>query len=747
MTSRSKPRSGTTPAAPPLKSEAEPAPGTRPEAPPAAEAALANDGPQAGRSAPANDEPCSSAAAPESERASARERASEGDEVPGQAPSAEAPRRRRRKRRKVESGEGDAAGANGGSEAVAASDTGGARPGGAFGELRELYLRIDRRVLGLFRIYFGFVLLVDVLRRVPDATFFYSSSGAVPNYYSLFVPVIKPYFSLYVAFSTTAEVRVAFFATAFVYLVYLVGYRTRLMQILVFVLYTSLNTRNSFVENGGTMVLALVACWSMFLPLGDRFSVDALLRSLRARREHTPEALNDRAAFRAPAVPHYSLVVLAITLQIAAIYFFNKVNKVGATWRQGESVHWVLWQNRIATHLAAWLRMHEPWWLSPVLTKATLVIEGLATLLVLSPIAQRHLRTLHFVLACSLHAGIALLMTLGPFSYVMIGFNLLLLPSDVFDWAAAKWAGRKPLYLVAYDPSDPALHQLARLLARLDALGRLRFVSAEAAPGGPPKGGAFFARAESGGAWSVNADALVACLKALPLGSLSRLGPTRSLAARFFARRDGLASSLSLCAGHPASAPGPAAELAPSPSPARARLGALGAGLREALVGVLLLASLIQMSRDNAWVPARLRLTQPAVLDALLRYPRLLQGWRMFAPDAPKDDGTIIVDAVTVDGRHIDPLNGGAPDFEAPLHGPWFQSQLWCDYYLIIRDNDGGYRDELKKYLLNWHTLEKRPPNDRITSFEVWWVSNDSPPPGNTVPFNINKRLIFSGSS
>ncbi|HEU4410351.1 MAG TPA: HTTM domain-containing protein [Polyangiaceae bacterium] len=757
MTSPSEPRSGTTPAASPHDPETEPGPagGSAP-----AEPAAAPAGPRPGEGEGEAGEADAEASA-EGGEADA-EASAEGGEAP-----AKPKRRRKRKKRRDEAaeaeaaGEGEAAGAEAAGEgeadgAEAAAAAAAAKPapkpsGGALAELREAYLRVDRRLLGLFRIYFGGALLIDVLRRVPDAAFFYSSSGALSNHYALFNPLIRPYFSIYTAFSTTGEVRFAFFATAAVYLLYLVGYRTKLMQVLSFFLYAQLNARNTFVENGGTVVFALLAFWTMFLPLGDRFSVDALRRSLRARREHAPEALNERGAFRAPREHFYSLAILAVTVQIAAIYFFNTVHKTGYTWRHGESIHWVLWQNRIATHLAAWLRMHEPSWLSPVLTKATLIIEGAAPVLVFSPVAQRYLRTLHVALTVGLHAGIALLMTLGPFSYVMIGLNALLLPPELFDGAAARWAARKPRLLVAYDPRDPALHQLARLLARLDSLDRLRFVSADAAPGELPEGGRFFARPEAGGPWSADADALVACLTALPLGSLARLAPARALAERYFAGRDELARSLALRPGRPASAEGPAAELAPGPTPARARLQKNAARLREAAVALGLLASLIQISRDNGWVQKhapKLRFEQPEPLEQALLYHRLLQGWRMFSPDAPKDDGTIVVDAVTIDGRHIDPLNGGAPDFEAPLHGPWFQSQLWCDYYLRISwDNNSNYREELKRYLLNWHKIENRPANDRIQSFEVWWVSNDSPPPGQTVPFNINKRLVLSGRS
>src|SRR5207237_1052680 len=48
------------------------------------------------------------------------------------------------------------------------------------------------------------------------------------------------------------------------------------------------------------------------------------------------------------------------------------------------------------------------------------------------------------------------------------------------------------------------------------------------------------------------------------------------------------------------------------------------------------------------------------VYDATLIYPRL-QGWGMFAPNPITDDGSLTVDALTIDGRHTDPFPGAPP--------------------------------------------------------------------------------------
>ena len=118
----------------------------------------------------------------------------------------------------------------------------------------------------------------------------------------------------------------------------------------------------------------------------------------------------------------------------------------------------------------------------------------------------------------------------------------------------------------------------------------------------------------------------------------------------------------------------------------------------------------------------------------------------MFAP-MPVRDGTLVIDAQTADGRRIDPFTGVAPDFDAPLHGPWFHSQLQCDYYSQIRQSTRApYLQGLAGYLRRWHLVEGREPSDRLVTFEVYWVSSDAPRPGYTTPTNIRRRLLVAST-
>jgi hypothetical protein len=113
---------------------------------------------------------------------------------------------------------------------------------------------------------------------------------------------------------------------------------------------------------------------------------------------------------------------------------------------------------------------------------------------------------------------------------------------------------------------------------------------------------------------------------------------------------------------------------------------------------------------------------------------RYLQGWFMFSPNPVMDDGTIVVDAVTVDGRRVDPLSIQWPPYTLRppnfdlLHAKSFKyNQIWSDYF--NRMHMGGntsFRKPMKEYIFR---LPERTgnPNDAIVKGEVYWVHDMNP--------------------
>ena len=261
-----------------------------------------------------------------------------------------------------------------------------------------------------------------------------------------------------------------------VFLAFTVGYRTRLFHALSLACIVSLHSRCIFLENGGDVVLNLLCAWTLFLPMGARFSVDAIRNSFRARPEKTIAELNDRAALAtSETAPVASLAMLAILLQLSVIYYLNALHKTGWTWRQGVAVHYVLYQERMVTWLGLLARDHIPLWLSRRMTYTTYNIELLAGLLLLNPFFRVWSRRFAVVLLPGLHLAFAALLNLGQFSFNMIGFYPLLLGAR--DWELfGRWlgpsAGVGASAVRTYAPS-PARRWLCRGLATMRELAVL----------------------------------------------------------------------------------------------------------------------------------------------------------------------------------------------------------------------------------------------------------------------------------
>jgi hypothetical protein len=496
------------------------------------------------------------------------------------------------------------------------------------------YLSLDPRSLGLVRIYLGCVLLADLLRRVPHLIW-YTNDGPLPNHVLLWRPIAEYQFSLFFLASHRGEAACLFVLCGLSFALFAIGFHTRWTHFLSLVAICSLHNRLAMLEDGSEVTTRLLTFWTLFLPMGARFSVDAVRRAA---------AVGGVAREERPA---FSLAVPAILLQIALLYTFNVLHKNGDTWRDGTAVHYVLHQDRVVTWLGWKLRPHMTLALSQFLTYSALVTEAALPLLVLSPIATKLTRRLALVLAIGLHTGFAALLNLGMFSFNMVGFFLLLLSDR--DWA---WLARLP-------------HELAGTLERAVA----------------------------------------------------------SIADRWDRR-----------------AP------APERTPMRERAARIATHARELAVLVFIVALGSRVMVENQALPDALRVrNQPLALRLLVEYPRFMEGWSMFAPDAPKRDAFIYVDALTADGRHVDPLNAlasrvsGLPVTNIPEYLD--QDDVWCDYTNTIVGREeyyGTLADFIRAYPGRTHHAR-----DRIRSFEVWMIEDESPPPGEREPRNPRRELLF----
>jgi len=166
-------------------------------------------------------------------------------------------------------------------------------------------------------------------------------------------------------------------------------------------------------------------------------------------------------------------------------------------------------------------------------------------------------------------------------------------------------------------------------------------------------------------------------------------------------------------------------------------------GLGTACLLGLLVLGVSQVLIENRIVPAWAKPKRPEWMNALVVYPRLFQGWSMFAPDPPREDGWMIIDGRTTDGRKLDPLTGKEPNFSMDLPGgPDFTPQ-WGAFHMRIHENRfRAYYNGVRDYMLRTHEINERP-EDRLIAFDAWYLSRIVKPPGGQ-PGPVRYRKLFS---
>jgi hypothetical protein len=163
---------------------------------------------------------------------------------------------------------------------------------------------------------------------------------------------------------------------------------------------------------------------------------------------------------------------------------------------------------------------------------------------------------------------------------------------------------------------------------------------------------------------------------------------------------------------------------------------------REAVVLVLVYLALVDMSSNNRAFPLELR--GPRWARSLIGHLRFTQRWRMFAPDVPVEDGAGVIDAVTLGGRHVDPLTGEPPNFDVLDSGPLPHGSIPADYlFVLTQEQNRRYRQELTRSLQQWHERDGRTPKDRILRYELWWLSQPSPAPGSSELGPTRRQRVF----
>ncbi len=168
--------------------------------------------------------------------------------------------------------------------------------------------------------------------------------------------------------------------------------------------------------------------------------------------------------------------------------------------------------------------------------------------------------------------------------------------------------------------------------------------------------------------------------------------------------------------------------------------------LAYAVLAYLVIAATSQVLIENPAMSRFFNHKQPRWIQATVQTFRLNQGWKMFASNPPRENAWIVVDAITEDGRHIDPFNElGARISDPTLRAipPWLAPNYYfCDYAHRIK-GVRAYHRGLTDWLLRHHERTGIDA-DRIVSFRVYFVTQFPPAPGETHPRDAKAQSFLS---
>lgn len=302
---------------------------------------------------------------------------------------------------------------------------------------------IDLRSLALFRVGLAGMIIADLISRARDLSAFYTDSGVLTRAES----VANSHFlrtSLYWISGNEWFVGLLFIFAGLVAFLLAVGYRTRLMAVLSWILLLSIQNRNPFLLAGSDNLLLMLSFWAMFLPIHARWSVDAALDT------RYQENCNDTTSV---STQYFSIVSVAALLQVAYLYFFTAVLKTGDPWRVTmDAAYYAVHLDQFATVFGLWIRdfptlltigTYFVWWL-----------EILMPILVFSPVFHVPLRLIAIALLIAMHGTFFLSLKIGLFPFIDLVSLMLFLPGAFWDWIAQRGRGLPREKVIIYFDRD-----------------------------------------------------------------------------------------------------------------------------------------------------------------------------------------------------------------------------------------------------------------------------------------------------
>lgn len=283
------------------------------------------------------------------------------------------------------------------------------------------YLKKEHHLIAvsLVRIGFGTIISLFYILHVFQKDFYWGPNGVYP--YENFVKNVAQAnsFSLYQLSDSMIYFNFLYFTDMIVALLYTLGFKTRWLGILNFILIWSLFERNPFVLDGGNNILTICLFFLLFANVGAYFTIGKPVR----KSHPFLSAL-------------HNISILACVLQLAVLYLFSGLYKAqGHMWYNGVALYYVLQIDEFTLPSLAPYFYSNPFILTSI-TYFTMIFQIAFPFL----IWNKSTKWIMALTSMLFHLGIAVIMGLVAFGLTMICIDLLLFNDDAYKKAYLKIA-------------------------------------------------------------------------------------------------------------------------------------------------------------------------------------------------------------------------------------------------------------------------------------------------------------------
>jgi predicted DCC family thiol-disulfide oxidoreductase YuxK len=286
------------------------------------------------------------------------------------------------------------------------------------------YLSEDRFLIGasLLRICIGLLLIYHYLIHYGQRYFLWSGAGI--NDYS--EQYLLSTLSLYNMNSSLIYFDIIYHISIVASVVYLIGYKGRIISVINYVLYYSLYIRMGHISDGGDNLLVICLFFLLFVNCTVYFAPKAeLYRASRHQSKHT---------FRAQlgSLLH-NAAVICIVIQLCFVYFISAMYQMmGELWQNGTAIYYISQVNEFSRPILRKI-VDDFLWLTVMASYMSVIIKlGFPFTL-----WNKRLKPVMVGAMLIFHAGIGIGMGLLTFSLTMIVMELLVFTDQEYRSARA----------------------------------------------------------------------------------------------------------------------------------------------------------------------------------------------------------------------------------------------------------------------------------------------------------------------